>query len=67
MVTTYWKHPYQAFYQQAIWMQEHMGLWGVKVIDYMPQLIVLACVIDVVIFGFVIYYLTRPKVKEWCR
>ncbi len=74
IATLYWKHHYPAFVRHCHYLD---GIYGdvFKAIGYpelsftalaIPALIV-HCLLDILFFGLMIYYLTRPSVKAYFK
>lgn len=75
MIVVYWKHPYQAFVNWDRYYQLNpekindmiYQITGSMVIDY-PTIkwisVAAACLSDLIFFGAIIYYFTRPSVKQ---
>ena len=70
ILTIYWKHPYSAFKTHTAYLDQKFGFllkeWGysqLKFSQFTLLAVILACVWDILFFGVVIYYLTRPKIK----
>ncbi len=71
ILAVYWRYPYQAFKNQSVvWDQRFGGMTAkfgypdIHFSSYVLQAVVLTCVLDVAFFSFVLYYLTRPYVKQ---
>ena len=67
----YWKYPYESFKIQCAvwdkqygWMIKQAGFPKIHFSSYVIYDVVFSCVLHVLFFGFVLYYLTRPYVKE---
>ncbi|MGE0268553.1 MAG: hypothetical protein AB7S78_08885 [Candidatus Omnitrophota bacterium] len=75
ILTVYWKHPYEAFVNWDRYYQispEKINtliyrILGNMAIDYQTIKIIsvaAACISDVLFYGAIIYYFTRPPVKQ---
>ena len=71
ILTVYWKYPYQSFIKQSIILNRDLGGMfagiGVPEVNFTSHVmaaVVSAYLIDFLFFGFVVFYLTRPQVKE---
>jgi len=70
ILTIYWKHPYEAFYNMTVDLDHKLGFlfaqWGFPQLRFsqfaLPGMIV-NCLLDVLFSGALVYYLTRPTVK----
>ena len=70
VVTIYWKHPYQAFKNHAVYLDQHLGVYlrnfgypNVTFAQYTLAALIVQYLLDFIFFGSMIYYLTRPAVK----
>ena len=70
ILTVYWKHPYTAFKNHTLYLDRLIGptlkqgaLKDLSFSSVTLAAVITACLLDIIFFGVVIYYLTRPKVK----
>lgn len=70
ILTIYWKHPYAGFKNHTAYLDEHLGFllqgWGYPELSFSQftlAAVIVAWVWDILFFGSMIYYLTRPSVK----
>ena len=68
LATLYWKHSYQAFKnhaeyltQNAAWLKA--GISGLDFSSFALAAWIGQCVLDIMFWGFIIYFFTRPSVK----
>ncbi len=71
IAAVYWRYPYQAFKNQSIvWDQRYGGMMAkfgyldIHFSSYVMHAVILTYIVDILFFSFVLYYLTRPYVKE---
>lgn len=72
ILTVYWRYPYESFKRQAVVWDDLYGGWiagagfpDIHFSSYALHATVLSCVLDVLFFSFVLYYLTRPHVQKY--
>ena len=64
----YWKHPYHAFKNHVEYLNQN-GAWlraGISGLDFSSYALAAwigQCVLDIMFWGFIIYFFTRPGVK----
>ena len=74
ILTIYWKHPYAGFKNHTAYLDQHLGFilkeWGYPQLSFSQftlAAVITACLWDILFFGSMIYYLTRPTVKAQFR
>jgi hypothetical protein len=71
ILAVYWRYPYRSFEKQSMswdrqWgvMLERLGCPGCHFSSYILPGVIATCILDVLFFSFILYYLTRPHVRE---
>lgn len=72
ILTLYWKHPYQAFLNHCQMLDQQFSgiftsqhIWNMSFVRLCIPALITHCLLDILFCGSLLYYLTRPSVKEY--